>query len=560
MFDSIRRHQKWLWAVITTLTIISFVAFFSPRSQRGSRRTGGLFAQDKVGSLAGQPITRDQYFDAYREAQLVYRLRAREWPRHEEMTRPNGFGEREIRNRLLLASKMKEFNVLVTEKAIAQWIAEAFQDPERHVFQKAAYDAFIKKELPEGHLEPIDFERYVRHEVGLQHLVALAGVSGNLVTPQEAEMLFRRENEQVDTEVVLLSASNFLAKVMVDPAALATYYTNHQAEYRVPERAQVAYVKFESTNFLAEAEQKMAQNTNLNQYVEATYLQRGTNTFLDTNNMVMAPEAAKAKIRDEARRDYALLEARRKAIDFAGKLLEMQAKTNNLANLAAAEGLVVKITEPFDQFGTPPSLKVPNTFATSAFRLTPEEPVFEQPIVGEDGVYVIGYHKRIPSELPTLESVREQVVGSFRRSRASEMVQAAGVELQSVITNSLAQGKTLQAAAGTNGVWLDLPPFSQRTSVLPELQGRTDIPALKNAAFALSPGKVSAFMPTRDGGFIVRLQAKVAVGEDKVKSELPEFTTDLRRTRQYEAFEAWFRKEMELAQISLPTDKKEAKQ
>ena len=48
MFGTIRKHQTWLWAVIITLTIISFVVFFSPYSKLNNERRGGLL---KVSSI-----------------------------------------------------------------------------------------------------------------------------------------------------------------------------------------------------------------------------------------------------------------------------------------------------------------------------------------------------------------------------------------------------------------------------------------------------------------------------------------------------------------------------
>jgi hypothetical protein len=550
MFVSIRRHQKWLWAVITTLTIISFVAFFSPKSQRGTQ--GKVFSRDSaVGTINGRTISQGEYLEAYREAQLRYYLSYGDWPRNDEISRQLGIMERETRNRLLLADKLREFNVEVTMKSVVQWIEDAFQDRELHTFRMEAYEQFVKVRLAEKGITASDFQRFVRHEVGIQHLIALVGLSGSLITPQEAEILYRRENEQVDTAGLFLMSSNYLAQVTIDPSALAAFYTNQQANYRIPERVQVAYVKFEATNFLAEADQKMALTTNLSQLIESTYLQRGTNTFLDTNNVPLTPDAAKEKIRSQVRTQFALVEARKKAIEFSNELMEMPVNTNNLAGLSAAKGLVVKTTEPFSQSEEPPGLTVPNTFAKAAFRLTPQEPFFEQPIVAEDGVYVIGLHKNVPAELPTLESIHARVEEDFRRNRVTELVQSAGTELYNLVTNNLAQGKPFHdPSVGTNATYLDLPPFSQQTSELPELPNRGDLSSLKNAAFALSPGKVSAFTPTREGGFIVQLQAKVPVSEAKVKAELPEFITRLRRSRQYEAFGEWFQKEMETARVS----------
>src|SRR5437773_960307 len=110
-------------------------------------------------------------------------------------------------------------------------------------------------------ISPEEFGQIVRHEAGIEHLFALGGLSGGLVAPREAEALYRQENEQLATEVVLFPASNYLAGVEVTPAALGQFYTNNMAQYRVPERVQVGYVKFEITNFLAEADQLLAQET-----------------------------------------------------------------------------------------------------------------------------------------------------------------------------------------------------------------------------------------------------------------------------------------------------------
>ena len=44
MFGTIRRHQKWLWIAVSTVTIISFVAFFSPQQRRQGGWTGPNYA------------------------------------------------------------------------------------------------------------------------------------------------------------------------------------------------------------------------------------------------------------------------------------------------------------------------------------------------------------------------------------------------------------------------------------------------------------------------------------------------------------------------------------
>ncbi|MBM3839022.1 MAG: hypothetical protein FJ398_13850 [Verrucomicrobia bacterium] len=554
MFQSIRRHQKWLWLVITTLTIISFVIFFSPQqTQRGSSQIGSGAV---IGTINGRPITREEYLNTYREAELRYLFSTGNWPREDEMSRQMGIMDRETRNRLLLVQKLKEFNIQVSETSIAQWIVEAFQDRATGKFRQEDYDGFIKLRLPQQNLVEADFQRFVRHEVGIQHLIALTGLTGKLITPQEAEIIFRRENEQADTQAVFLQSSNYLSKVVETPADLMTYYTNHQASYRIPERVQVVYVKFDATNYMTEAEQKLVAQTNLTQMIDAEFLQRGTNSFRGTNGLALAPEEAKQKIRDEYRHGAAMFEARKKAIEFANEVLELPAGTNNLANLAAAKGILSTVTDPFSKDGQPPNLKVPDTFVQAAFQLSPAQPFYEQPIVAEDGVYLVGFHKRVPSEVKPFEAVRDQVATEFRKSKANELLNAAGRELQSTLTNSLAQGKTFAAACKEANVEpIDLPPFSQKTLSLPQIANRADLTSLKTTAFSLHTNQVSSFTYSRDSGFIVYLEAKVPVPDERVKTEVREFTDNLRRTRQYEAFGEWMRKEMDLARITLQGDK-----
>src|ERR1041385_4139783 len=115
MFGTIRRHQKWLWIVISGVTIISFVAFFSPQQRRQRGWTG---PHDQVGSINGRPVSRDQYATAQREAALQYRLNYGQWPGDDAMSRQAGLLEREARNRLFFLFEVDKLNIEVDEPAI----------------------------------------------------------------------------------------------------------------------------------------------------------------------------------------------------------------------------------------------------------------------------------------------------------------------------------------------------------------------------------------------------------------------------------------------------------
>src|SRR6476659_9204059 len=137
MFGTIRRHQKWLWIVISTVTIVSFVAFFSPQQRKQRGWTG---PRDQIGSIHGHPVSRDQYFNAYREAELRYLFTYGDWPGNDTMSRQSGMIERETKNRLLLLDRLNDLSIQVSEPAVAQWIIDAFRDRTDKSFRKDSYD------------------------------------------------------------------------------------------------------------------------------------------------------------------------------------------------------------------------------------------------------------------------------------------------------------------------------------------------------------------------------------------------------------------------------------
>src|SRR5262249_32916194 len=142
-----------------------------------------------------------------------------------------------------------------------------------------------------------------------EHLFTTVGASGKLLTPQEAEKAYRAEHEKVDVKLALFSLSNYVANVQVTDDAIAKFYTNRQAIYRVPERLQLSYVEFPATNFFAKADERLGADTNLTQKIDSNYLQRGPSAFTDPSGQPLIPEAAKAKIRDDYRKQLALEEA-----------------------------------------------------------------------------------------------------------------------------------------------------------------------------------------------------------------------------------------------------------
>ena len=555
MFASIRRHQHWIWYVVVFIVIVSFVVFFNPSSKMGGGRNSG--GEGNYGSINGRPITTLEYQNSAKETEIFHYLRFQEWP-GGEFSRRMGFDmEQETYRRLLLAEEFKKLNVEPGARATADMIARLFTGNSDQPFHEETFQRFVKSILEPHHLTSEDFIRFARHELSREQLVTVYGLPGRLMTPQEGEFLYRQQNEPLSVEVTLFSVSNYLSAVLLSPTALQQYYTNRMADYRLPDRRQVEYVKFELTNFTVEADQLISKQTNVSAYLDQQYLQRGTNFYKDKEGKPLTPPEAKKKILEEEREKTATFLARKQAGAFITQLFdglgEKGPRLDDFEKLAAKKILSPQFSEPFDERDGPEALKVLSAFSTTAFRLTDDAPVATQPLPGEDGVYVIALKKRFPSEIQSFETVRQKVTDDYKHAEALKLARMAGDKFAVAATNGLAAGRKFEAiVAETKVKPLVLSPFTLATRTLPELENRVNLAQLQNVAASLAAGKASSLVPTAEGGFVVYLKARLPVEMEKLKADLPEFITRKREERQGVAYSEWFRRQAEETRLVMP--------
>jgi peptidyl-prolyl cis-trans isomerase D len=529
MIGTIRKHSKWLWVVIITLTVISFIYWGAAPSQRG----GGSSATGDFGSIYGKKITQQQYVTALNEFKLFFLFHYGTWPDKKSNVSQSRM-KQETYNRLLLIQKASDLGIHVGLDTAAAMANQMLHSLGRNN-QTVSVDEFAKQVLePEG-LTVADFESFARHDVAIQQLVESIGSSGALVTPQEAAGIYQREHQEMSSQAVFFSAQNYLPSVTATPEVVAQFYTNYLAEYRLPDRVQVNYVAFEVSNFLAQSKAEWAK-TNFDAQIDAVYLQYGAQAFPDAKT----PADAKAKIRDLMIRQRALTDARAQANDLASTVFNLSpAVAENLASVAKQKGLTVQTTAPFAAETGPLEFTAPESFARTAFGLTADEP-FANPIVSTNAVYVIALARQLPSEIPPFADIRARVTQDFQMQQAIGLAREAGTNDYIRLTVGMAAGKSFSAACAAAGLQSQaLPPFSISTRELPALAGRAELNQVKQAAFTTATGHVSNFVETDDGGFILFVQSQLPVDQSAMNAELPQFTDTLRRSRESEAFNEW---------------------
>ena len=535
MIGSIRKHSSWLWWIIAGLTIVSFVFFMGSGPARNG---GGPRSNSDFGRIYGHQITAEEFTRARGEFYIYYWMRNGTWP-NKSANFSQDDAEREVYTRLLLELKAKQLDIHVGEEAEVAAATEFLRSVGRNG-QPVDLAKFVEQYLaPEG-LGVTDLQNFLRAELVVQQMIQVLGLSGALVTPQEAAQLYDREHQEVSAQAVFFTASNYLAQVSATPEAVAQFYTNNLAVYRLPDRVQVSCVYFNITNGLVAAKVECESTNTFTNYVNAIYSQYGQSQFPEAKT----PDEAKAKIRDVLYRDRALRDLRQQANEFATAVFAQEPmKPENLAAYAKQKGLAAFTTAPFAANYGPEEFTASAAFVKAAFQLTPELP-FAGPIVGADGIYVIALVNQLPSMIPPLAQIRSRVVMDFKDYSAVAFAQQAGTNFYYTASVQVAAGKTFaQAAIAAGQSPQVLPSFSLSTSELPEFADRATLGQLKRAAFTTPAGHVSSFQPTRDGGFVLFVQQLLPIDVTKKNAELPQFIGQVRRARQSEAFNLWLMSE-----------------
>ena len=523
--------------VILGITVISFVLWVPNIAQRGGG--GG----NDYGTIYGEKITQNMYAEADHDIRLLYLFRYGQWPERIPNLSKSDL-QSQIFGRILMMIKARQLGVYVSPDDVASAADQMLRSPELSQQlgfkgRSIPFDDFLKGILqPEG-LGADDFQHFVRDDLTIHQLVSALGLAGSLITPQEGEQLYQREHQPISAQAVFFSYSNYLSGITVTPAALGEFYTNHLAEYRLPDRVQISYVAFEITNFIPAAEKQIGK-TNLDYEVENLYRQNGMSAVPGAKT----PDEAKAAIREMVLKREAAAEATQKAKDFATTLFAMDPpRPQNLATLAGKEGLTVKSTAPFNSQYGPEEFLAPAALTRAAFEMTPDVPL-AGPIPGSDALYVIALDKQLPSEIPSFQSIRSQVTADYRREEARARALAAGTNFVARLQPALASGKSFTAVCAADGVHAEtLSPFSLSTQEIPELGGRDVLNEMKQTAFSTPDGHASGLMETDDGGFVLYVKSRLAVDPVQMRADLPQFLETVRRQREQEAFNVWLNTE-----------------
>lgn len=234
MFDAIRKHQRLLQFVLLLLILPAFVFF-------GLSGYQGMMSPDTgVGSVAGRPITQQDFDQAQRER--LGQMRQMLGDAVDPAMLDTPAARTELLEGLIaqraMAAQAASRQVAVTDDRVRQTVLAipGLTRPDGS-FDDARYKALLSAQ----NLTPAGFEARLRSELAMQTMPD--SVQSSAFLPRTVrDRLAALQDESREVRLLLFPAADYRSKVIPDEAMLKAYYDAHPQDFEIPESARIEYV------------------------------------------------------------------------------------------------------------------------------------------------------------------------------------------------------------------------------------------------------------------------------------------------------------------------------
>ena len=469
MLDSMRRHRHWLkWVLL--LVVISFVAFYVPDFLRD--RTNGNGSAQTVATVDGEPISATTFRRAYQ--QQIQQFRSAYGAAFDErMVKQLGLDQQILRQLIeqrTAVAEARRLGLTVSDAEVAQRIYEIPAFHQNGAFNEEIYTRVLAVQRPP--LAKAEFEESLRQSLLVEKLRGALTEWVN-VRDSEVENEYKRRNEKVKAEIVVVSADKFKAQVNVTDKDIADWFDSHKESYRVGEKRKIKYLlvdmeQMRTKTIVPPSEIERYYQTNEAQFTTPEQV-RASHILLKTEGKDEAAVRAKAET---------LLKQVKSGADFAAL-----AKKNSEDEGSAPQG------GDLDYFGRG---RMAKEFEDAAFALQPGQ--ISDIVKSPFGLHIIKVTDRKPEVKRSLEEARAQITEQLATERAQTEVQTIGDAVAKEITSPA----DLDKVAKSRGLTVQDSGFFTRDE---PIAGFGPAPQITEAAFTMKEGAVSG--PVRTGRGIV---------------------------------------------------------
>jgi peptidyl-prolyl cis-trans isomerase D len=491
-----RRHRKWLF-VFLWLVIAAFVILYIPAFQEADASAPGAV----VAEVGDQGITAGEFQRAY--------LRQRQMYGQIDDATAQSMGLRDQVLAMLVEQKLllleaRRLGLQVDDEAVARAIATSptFQDQGRFLGAQE-----VRRRLELQGMSEEEFTDLVRGQLLVQRLQALV-TDGVQVSDAEAEREYRRRNEQIKAEYVLVSTAPFAGQVSATDQEIAARFQARREDYRVPEKRVVSYLLLDAPAFQSRA---AVSDGEIQAYFEGNKEQ-----FREEEQVCARHVLVKTRPTPESTEGHAEEEARALA---QGALDQVKAG-KDFAEVARAVSEDEGSKASGGDLGCFGRGRMVPEFENAAFSL--EAGQTSEAVKSGYGYHVIQVVSRREETVPGLLQVKDRI----RQTLVAQKTRTLLEEAAQSVAAALSRGRSLEQAAKEQGLAVQKSAPVARGEARPLL----DSPALVARAFTLEKGKPSAEPVTVPRGYAFVVVDDVQASrlpelkevQDRVKSDLVE--------------------------------------
>jgi peptidyl-prolyl cis-trans isomerase D len=488
-----RRHRKWLFGFLW-LVIAAFIILYIPAFQGSG---SGSSANDTLAQVGDETITVSEFQKAYQGQ--VRRLQQMNPQIDEAMLERLGIRER------ILASLVDERLVSLEARRLGLRVGD--QELMNAISREPGFmgGGELRRRLALAGISEEEYTESRREELLRAKLVALV-TDGVTVSPAEAERDFRRRNEQVKLEYVLVPETNFRSQVTVSDDEVKARFDSKRDAYKVPEKRVVSYLLVDPSALQGRA---VVTDRDIQSYYE-----EHREEFREPEQVCARHVLIKVKTDPAAKEGHAEDEAKK----IAQGVLDQAKAGADFAELAKKSSEDTGSASKGGDLGCFPHGQMVPEFDDAAFSLKPGE--LSDLVKTNYGFHVIRVESKKEESFPALSMVKDRIKGVL----TSQRVRTLTDEKVQAIASTLRTGRSLEEAGRVEGVAV------QKSA--PVALGQTvaviDSPAAVSRAFTLKQGETSPEPITVGRGTVFMSVAEIQPAhlpelkevQEKVKSDL----------------------------------------
>jgi len=324
--------------------------------------------------------------------------------------------------------------------------------------------------LSRHHLSPQGFEAQERRQLLLRKVIEEV-TSFAKVSDAELQEFFRMAKEEVNVDYLAVSPEKFLARENPPDDAVARYYQENEAEFRLPDRARVNYLIFRTKDYLNRA---TLTPTAVEDYLKEHQDEFARPRVIRAQQILLTlpPKATDADRRQAAQKAQELLGKAKAGEDFAG--------------LARAHSQDAASRDKGGDLGLVPRGQNPPEWDKVAFALKPGTMGLA---ATSQGVYLIKLEEI--KEMERLPDAAKQVESRLKEEKARQLAKNAAQQAR----------EELSRGAQKVGVTPQETPLIALSATVPGLGLQ---PAFNQAALSLKPQEISKVVELPEGFAVLK--------------------------------------------------------